>query len=223
LAIAAGVGPNSADYGSMIFLQVRKGLVVTAIGGSTLPNMSRRRTNSLCRRGEPFRPRTPRANMTTIRGSARYAGLLPVEPSDEPSPIRPTTLENECDPNRKPSLRKRGARALCRLLIASCAGVAATLAWWSYGGVARQMIASSYPRLGWLAPRGAITAPKTRRCTRSSPAFPHGFHAPMAIKLAPQPGEAVALRQCGERSRSMSARGVRCFAANDLELAENRQ
>jgi len=83
--------------------------------------------------------------MTTTRGSAHYTGLLPV-------PVRLTTLENERFPKGQPSLR----RALS-LLIAFCSGVAATFALWSYGDAAR-MIASSYPRLGWLAPRSAITA-----------------------------------------------------------------
>jgi hypothetical protein len=46
------------------------------------------------------------------RGSANYAGLLPVELSDEPRPIRPTTLENERFPNGQPSLRERASRAL---------------------------------------------------------------------------------------------------------------
>jgi hypothetical protein len=91
--------------------------------------------------------------MTTTRGSAHYAGLLPVEPSDEPPPIRPTTLENDPLPNWQPSLRKRAPRALSRFLISFCTGVAATLAWWSYGDAARQLIASSYPHLGWLAPQ----------------------------------------------------------------------
>jgi hypothetical protein len=46
------------------------------------------------------------------------------------------------------------SRALSRLLIAFCSGVAATLAWWSYGDAARQMIASSHPQ----APPPALTA-----------------------------------------------------------------
>ncbi len=37
-------------------------------------------------------------------------------------------------------------------------GVAATLAWQSYGDAAKEMIANSYPQLGWLAPRPAPTA-----------------------------------------------------------------
>jgi hypothetical protein len=41
-------------------------------------------------------------------------------------------------------------------------GVATTLAWQSYGDAAREMIASSYPQLGWLAPQSALaeTAPE---------------------------------------------------------------
>jgi hypothetical protein len=51
-------------------------------------------------------------------------------------------------------------RVRSRFLIAVCASVAAALAWWSYGGAARQVIASSYPQLRWLAPPRALTAPE---------------------------------------------------------------
>jgi hypothetical protein len=40
-----------------------------------------------------------------------------------------------------------------RVLITLCAGAAAILVWQSYGDAARRIIASSYSRLGWLAPR----------------------------------------------------------------------
>jgi hypothetical protein len=49
-------------------------------------------------------------------------------------------------------------------LITFCIGVAATLGWQSYGDAAREMIASSYPQLGWLAPKPAPntqSAPET--------------------------------------------------------------
>jgi hypothetical protein len=42
--------------------------------------------------------------------------------------------------------------ALARLLVASCIGVAAALAWQSYGDAARAMIAAFAPQLEWLAP-----------------------------------------------------------------------
>jgi septal ring factor EnvC (AmiA/AmiB activator) len=46
-------------------------------------------------------------------------------------------------------------------LITFCIGVAATLGWQSYGDAAREMIASSYPQLGWLAPKPAANAEST--------------------------------------------------------------
>ena len=52
----------------------------------------------------------------------------------------------------RPSLGKRVSRGLIRFLIIFCIGVAATLAWQSYGDAAREMVASSSPQLGWLAP-----------------------------------------------------------------------
>ena len=51
-----------------------------------------------------------------------------------------------------------------------CMGIAATLAWQSYGDAAREMIAGSYPQLGWLEPQtvGVGTIPETT--TRIAPA-----------------------------------------------------
>jgi hypothetical protein len=50
-----------------------------------------------------------------------------------------------------------------RFLMAVGIGVAATLAWQSYGDAAREIIASSYPQLSWLAPQAAAAqaAPTT--------------------------------------------------------------
>ena len=45
--------------------------------------------------------------------------------------------------------------AFVRYLIAFFIGVIATLAWQSYGGAARKMIAGWSPHLGWLAPAAA--------------------------------------------------------------------
>jgi hypothetical protein len=60
--------------------------------------------------------------------------------------------------SKRPSLGKRAVRGLTRFLIVFCIGVAATLGWQAYGDKAREMIADSSPRLGWLAPH-AQTAP----------------------------------------------------------------
>jgi hypothetical protein len=114
-------------------------------------------TESLCRAKYYFdRPRHEwEVKMSTIRRPANYAGLLPVTSSAEP-PILSTTFENDRR-NGQPSLRKRASHALFRFLIAFCIGVTATLAWQWYGDAAREMIAKSYPQLGWLAPRPLST------------------------------------------------------------------
>jgi hypothetical protein len=67
--------------------------------------------------------------------------------------IGPTVLNGN-----RPSLRRRVVRSL----IIFCMGVAATLGWQSYGDEAKEMIASSYPQLGWLVPQtvGAETIPE---------------------------------------------------------------
>ena len=44
---------------------------------------------------------------------------------------------------------------MLRFLITFGIGIAATLAWQSYGDAAREMAASSSPVLGWLAPQAA--------------------------------------------------------------------
>jgi hypothetical protein len=71
-------------------------------------------------------------------------------------------MKNEWLPSERRSPGRLASRALVGFLIAFCIGVAATLAWQSYGEVARETIASSSPQLGWLAPQAvpvAQTAP----------------------------------------------------------------
>jgi hypothetical protein len=85
------------------------------------------------------------------------AGRRTTRPSLDPS-LQPTDLKNWF-PSERPSLGNRASRALARFLITFCIGVAATLAWQSYGDAARERIASASPRLAWLAPPVARTAP----------------------------------------------------------------
>ena len=82
------------------------------------------------------------------------------------STVSPTASEFSADLSsrpwremiKRPSLGKRASRSLTRFLIIFCSGVAATLAWQSYGDAAREMIANSYPQLSWLAPQAAPLA-----------------------------------------------------------------
>ena len=49
----------------------------------------------------------------------------------------------------RPSRVRHARRAFTRYLIAICTGVAATLAWQSYGDVIKQTVATKAPELGW--------------------------------------------------------------------------
>ena len=90
--------------------------------------------------------------------SESSADSLPANPSVEAPVVRAADLKKDRFPNGRSSLGKRALLALVRFLIMFCIGVAATLAWQSYGDAARERIASSYPQLGWLAPQAARIA-----------------------------------------------------------------
>src|SRR3981081_3409021 len=60
--------------------------------------------------------------------------------------------------SRRPARGRRASRALARFLLMFGIGVAATLAWQSYGDAARENVASSYPQLAWLSPQPAPPA-----------------------------------------------------------------
>jgi hypothetical protein len=88
--------------------------------------------------------------MSSPTQSEFYAGVSPVE---APA-VSPADLKNDRSPNGRQSPRKRALRTFSSLPIAFCIGVAATLAWQSYGDTAREMIANAHPQLAWLAPQG---------------------------------------------------------------------
>jgi hypothetical protein len=54
---------------------------------------------------------------------------------------RLVAIENE--------MKRRGSRGFARYLVAICIGVAAALAWQSYGEAAKQLFATRAPELGW--------------------------------------------------------------------------
>jgi hypothetical protein len=70
------------------------------------------------------------------RGSAhsRYAGLLPIPPSDEF--VSPTDLRKDPSPNWQSSLGRRALRMLAQFLVTFCVLLAAILAWRSDGNIA---------------------------------------------------------------------------------------
>src|SRR5215468_8766745 len=81
-------------------------------------------------------------------------------PAEAPT-IRPADLKNDRYPNGRSSFGKRALIAVVRFLIIFCIGVSATLASQSYGDRAREMIASLYSQLSWLAPQAEPVAQNT--------------------------------------------------------------
>ncbi len=74
--------------------------------------------------------------------------------------IDPAHLKN----GRSQRERRRGKRvalASTRLLITFCTGAVAAVAWLSHNDTTREAIASSFPRLGWLAWRAAAVGQET--------------------------------------------------------------
>ena len=94
--------------------------------------------------------------MSSTRFEFSTGRRLHTKPSVEP--LQPADLKNDWVPIERQSLGNRTARTLARFLITLCIGVAATLAWQSYGDAAREMIARASPQLGWLVPQAAPVA-----------------------------------------------------------------
>jgi hypothetical protein len=99
----------------------------------------------------------PMGAMPSPAQSKLYAGLLPAELSIEALAARAAELENDEFERRQQSPARRAARAVARFLITFYIGVAATLAWQSYGDAARQRMAALLPQLEWLAPQAAYS------------------------------------------------------------------
>jgi hypothetical protein len=104
-------------------------------------------------------------------GSDFSAGPRVTEPSLDGA-LRPADLNNEPLPTDRPSLGRRTSRSLARFLVTACICVAATLAWQSYGGTAKQMIANSAPQLSWLLSLPAMNPPSGREIAVEQPSPP---------------------------------------------------
>jgi len=155
--LGEGVQENSATHGvpSEVLKQVKEGHgKATEVGKKVCDAAAqgpRPATPSLAD-ALGATPTVPDASAASKKGASTF-DTLPSEFSADLStrPSLDATI-------KRPSLGKRVSRGLARFLIIFCTGVAATLAWQSYGDAAREMIANSYPQLSWLAPQAAPLA-----------------------------------------------------------------
>jgi hypothetical protein len=118
-------------------------------------------------------------------GSDFSAGPRVTEPLLDAA-LRPADLNSDPLPNERATLGRRTSRSLARFLVTACIGVAATLAWQSYGGTAKQMIANAAPQLSWLISPPAMNPPSGREIAAEPP-------RPLAVQAsAPQAASAQA-------------------------------
>jgi len=87
-------------------------------------------------------------------------------------------------------MTRRGSRGFGRFLLAVLIGVAATLAWQSYGDATKQVIATKAPELGWSPEAKQMIASWTLGWTKppvvESKAAPVAQTAPIATSLDPE-------------------------------------
>src|SRR5215469_6232912 len=107
------------------------------------------------------------------------SAAVPRMPPPLAATLRPADLRDPF-PSEKP--RKRIAGTAARLLIAACIGAAAILAWRSYGGAAKDMVAAFAPRLSAVSTRALPSE------MAESPASP----APQLAAAPTVPSSAVA-------------------------------
>jgi len=111
----------------------------------------------------------------------------------------------------RPSFGKRAFRVLARFLITFCIGVAATLAWQSYGDLARQTIANLHPQLGWLAPQTPPVAQTPNMATSSA-------LSPEQLQLKAMQDSVAAVRQSVDQLASQFATGQQQTAGDIANL-----
>ena len=105
-------------------------------------------------------------------GSDFLAGPRMTEPSLDTRP-RQADVKDAPLPTDRPPLGKRISRGFARFLLAACIGVAATLAWQTYGDATKQMIANAAPQLDWLLSLlPATNPPSGREITGEQPSQP---------------------------------------------------
>ena len=161
------------------------------------------------------------------RGDRQQAGL----PAEDRQP-REEGYENDNDrlveippvmsprPKHRPSLGKRSSRAALRFLITFGVGVAATLAWQSYGDAAREMIANSSPQLGWLAPQAAaLVQVASDTVAPTEPAAPSADRQQLQAMLL----DLAAVRQSVDQLAAQVASGNQQIAVDIATLQATQQ
>src|SRR5215471_15049923 len=88
------------------------------------------------------------------------AGSLPIRGQLDSSTLNPADLEDDpfASQHHMDRAVRRKSSSFFSLLVMFCAGIALTVAWYSFGSPIREAIAGMSPQLAWVAPQPAPTA-----------------------------------------------------------------
>ena len=130
---------------------------------------------------------------------------------------RLTAIESE--------IKERSSRGLARYLVVICIGVAAILAWLSYGEATKQTIASWMQQLGWTKlPPGPANRPSGPQGARVATPETLAQKAPAVLPLDPKQlqqieADIAAVRQAVERPLAGVRETVEQLAASQEQMA----
>ena len=122
-------------------------------------------------------------------------------------------------------IKERSSRGLARYLVVICIGVAAILAWLSYGEATKQTIASWMQQLGWTnLPPGPANRPSGPQGARFATPETLAQKAPAVLSLDPKQlqqieADIAALRQAVERPLADVRETVEQLAASQEQMA----
>jgi hypothetical protein len=169
----------------------------------------------------------------TILENLQRAGRQgdPVQQDDLLGVTHRETSEREAIYNRlvaiENEMKRRGSRGFARYLVAICIGVAATLAWQSYGDAIKQIIAARAPELGWSPQTKQMIASWTLGWTKP-PASPEKIapetvapKAPPAPSLDPAQVQQITQSLAGVRETLQELAGGQDSMARDIARLES--
>src|SRR5215472_7062461 len=158
--------------------------------------------------------------MARTLGALNMSGNVRINPVEEDEPVErddlrsgfTSRLDQEASERKaihdrlvaiENKMTRRGSRGFGRYLVAILIGVAATLAWQSYGDAAKQVIATKAPELGWSPEAKQMIASWTLGWTKP-PASPEKIAPEIVAPKAP-PAPSLDPAQVQQITQSLAA------------------
>jgi hypothetical protein len=151
----------------------------------------------------------------------RHHDTAPLAPEWPSVDVQSRGFENDRLAGGRPSIVRRVLRSLARFFIAVLIGVGATLAWQSYGDMAREMLSTQVPSLSWLSVSTTTPTPDAEGSTQK----PAGSQSAPIAQTAPPAAAATTseLTQLEPIAHDLAAmrQSLEQLAAKQEQMAQN--